>query len=78
LKNTFVDVLRYSIVKPSFSAASLHTEILFQLELNEEKKGREGILREWVVTSIHWINKRTTGRPEYQAKRAATICHAKS
>ncbi|PVH83395.1 hypothetical protein DL98DRAFT_413125, partial [Cadophora sp. DSE1049] len=56
LTNTRVDVLRDWISKPSFSAASLHTEILFRLKLKEAKKGREGIPLEWCVTPIHWIN----------------------
>jgi hypothetical protein len=56
LTNTLVDVLRDWINKPSFSAASLHTEILFRLKLKETRKGREGIPLEWCVTPIHWIN----------------------
>ncbi|KAH9220602.1 hypothetical protein DL95DRAFT_239801, partial [Leptodontidium sp. 2 PMI_412] len=56
LTNTLIDVLRDWINKPSFSAASLHTEILFRLKLKEAKKGREGIPLEWCVTPIHWIN----------------------
>jgi hypothetical protein len=42
--------------KPSFSAASLHTEILFRLKLKERKKGRGGMALEWCVTPVHWIN----------------------
>jgi WD40 repeat protein len=56
LTNALIDVLRDWINKPSFSAASLHTEILFRLKLKETKKGREGIPLEWCVTPIHWIN----------------------
>jgi hypothetical protein len=56
LTNTLIDVLRDWINKPSFSAASLHTEILFRLKLKETRKGREGIPLEWCVTPIHWIN----------------------
>jgi hypothetical protein len=56
MTNTLVDVLRDWINKPSFSAASLHTEILFRLKLKEKKKGREGVPLEWCVTPIHWIN----------------------
>jgi len=56
LTNTLIDVLRDWINKPSFSAASLHTEILFRLKLKEKKKGREGIPLEWCVTPVHWIN----------------------
>jgi len=58
LTNTLIDVLQDWINKPSFSAASLHTEILFRLKLKETKKGREGIPLEWCVTPIHWINTR--------------------
>ncbi|KAK0118179.1 hypothetical protein ONS95_012484 [Cadophora gregata] len=56
MTNTLVDVLRDWNNKPSFSAASLHTEILFRLKLKEAKKGREGVPLEWCVTPIHWIN----------------------
>ncbi|KAH8763365.1 hypothetical protein F5882DRAFT_304721, partial [Hyaloscypha sp. PMI_1271] len=56
MTNTLVDVLRDWINKLSFSAASLHTEILFRLKLKEKKKGREGVPLEWCVTPIHWIN----------------------
>lgn len=53
---TLVDVLRDWINKPSFSAASLHTEILFRLKLKEKKKRRDGVPLEWCMTPIHWIN----------------------
>jgi hypothetical protein len=43
MTKTLVDVLRDWINKPSFSAASLYTELLFRLKLKEKKKGREGI-----------------------------------
>jgi len=58
MTNTLVDVLRDWINKPSFSAAALHTEILFRLKLKENKKGREGIPLEWCVTPVHWVNTR--------------------
>jgi hypothetical protein len=58
LTNTLIDVLRDWINKPSFSVASLHTEILFRLKHKETKKGREGIPLEWCVTPIHWVNTR--------------------
>jgi hypothetical protein len=64
MTNTLVDVLRDWINKPSFSAASLHTEILFRLKLKEKKKGREGVPLEWCVTPIHWINARTARQSE--------------
>jgi hypothetical protein len=56
MTNTLIDVLRDWINKPSFSAASLHTEVLFRLKLKETKRGREGIPLEWCVTPVHWIN----------------------
>jgi hypothetical protein len=58
MTNTLIDVLRDWINKPSFSAASLHTEVLFRLKLKETKRGREGIPLEWCVTPVHWINAR--------------------
>jgi hypothetical protein len=51
--NTLIEVLDDWINKPSFSASCLHAEILFQLKLKENKKGREGIKLEWCVTPIH-------------------------
>ncbi|TVY59342.1 hypothetical protein LCER1_G000736 [Lachnellula cervina] len=56
MTNTLIDVLRDWIYKPSFSAACLHAEILVRLKLKETKRGREGILLEWCVTPVHWIN----------------------
>jgi hypothetical protein len=56
MTNTLIDVLHDWINKPFFSAASLHTELLFRLKLKEKKKGREGIPLEWCVTPVHWIN----------------------
>lgn len=56
MTNTLVDVLRDWINKPSFSVASLHTEVLFRLKLKGKRKDRNGILLEWCVTLIHWIN----------------------
>jgi hypothetical protein len=51
--NMLIDVLDDWINKPSFSASSLHTEILFQLKQKETRKGREGVKLEWCVTPIY-------------------------
>ncbi|CZR65522.1 uncharacterized protein PAC_15422 [Phialocephala subalpina] len=56
MTNALVDVLRDWINKTSFSAASLHTEVLFRLKLKGKRKDRNGVLLEWCVTPIHWIN----------------------
>lgn len=51
--NTLIEVLDDWVDKPPFSASCLHTEILFQLKIKENRKGREGIKLEWCVTPIH-------------------------
>jgi Caspase domain len=73
MTNTLVDVLHDWINKPSFSAASLHTEILFRLKLKEKRKGREGIPLEWCVTPVHWINTRDCKAPGIEICRRRTI-----
>jgi hypothetical protein len=51
--NTLIEVLDDWQHKSSFSASSLHAEILFQLKLKENRKGREGVKLEWCSTPIH-------------------------
>ncbi|PVH73436.1 hypothetical protein DL98DRAFT_51850 [Cadophora sp. DSE1049] len=51
--NTLINVLDDWIDKRSFSASCLHAEILSQLKLKENRKGREGTKLEWCVTPIH-------------------------
>jgi len=51
--NTLIDVLYDWIDRRSFSASCLHAEILSQLKLKENKRGREGKKLEWCVTPIH-------------------------
>jgi len=78
LTNTLVDVLRDWINKPSFSAASLHTEILFRLKLKETRKGREGIPLEWCVTPMDkYEGLQGIRNRDLQTKYIAiAICHA--
>ncbi|TVY17478.1 hypothetical protein LARI1_G004821 [Lachnellula arida] len=51
--NTLINVLEDWIDRRSFSASCLHAEILSELKLKENKKGREGKKLEWCVTPIH-------------------------
>lgn len=51
--NTLINVLDEWIDRRTFSASCLHAEILSQLKLKENKKGREGKKFEWCVTPIH-------------------------
>jgi CubicO group peptidase (beta-lactamase class C family) len=51
--NTLIDVLDGWINRRPFSASCLHAEILSQLKLKENKKGREGAKLEWCVTPIY-------------------------
>jgi hypothetical protein len=51
--NTLISILEEWVDRRSFSASCLHAEILSQLKLKENKKGREGKKLEWCVTPIH-------------------------
>ena len=51
--NALIDVLDDWINRRSFSVSCLHSEILSQLKLKENKKGREGRKLEWCVTPIY-------------------------
>jgi hypothetical protein len=51
--NTLIDVLHDWVDRRSFSASCLHAEILSQLKLKENKRGREGKKLEWCVTPIY-------------------------
>jgi len=54
--NTLIEVLEDWKSRPSFSVASLHTEILFQLKAKRPEKGRNGGPRmEWCRTPVHFI-----------------------
>ena len=54
--NTLIEVLEDWKTRPSFSAASLHTEILFQLKVKRPEKGRnDGPRMEWCRTPVHFV-----------------------
>lgn len=54
--NTLIEVLEDWKSRPSFSVASLHSEILFQLKAKRPEKGRNGGPRmEWCRTPVHFI-----------------------
>ncbi|CZR51720.1 uncharacterized protein PAC_01597 [Phialocephala subalpina] len=59
--NTLIEVLEDWSNKPSFSAAMLHTEVLFVLKQKRPEKGRDGRKWEWCSTPIHWVY---TGDPK--------------
>jgi hypothetical protein len=54
--NTLIEVLEDWASKPSFSAAQLHTEVLFVLKQKRPERGRDGRKLEWCTTPIHWVN----------------------
>jgi hypothetical protein len=59
--HTLIEVLEEWANKPSFSAAMLHTEVLFVLKQKRPEKGRDGRKWEWCSTPIHWVY---TGDPK--------------
>lgn len=54
--NTLIEVLEDWSNKPAFSAAQLHTEVLFVLKQKRPERGRDGRRLEWCTTPIHWAN----------------------
>ncbi|KAL2069283.1 hypothetical protein VTL71DRAFT_15621 [Oculimacula yallundae] len=59
--HTLIEVLEDWSSKPSFSAAMLHTEVLFVLKQKRPERGRDGRLLEWCATPVHWVY---TGDPK--------------
>lgn len=59
--NTLVEVLEEWAEKPCFSAAMLHTEVLFVLKQKRPERGRDGRKYEWCSTPIHLVY---TGNPK--------------
>jgi hypothetical protein len=59
--HTLIEVLEDWVSKPSFSAAMLHTEVLFVLKQKRPERGRDGRRLEWCSTPIHWVY---TGDPK--------------
>lgn len=70
--NTLIEVLVEWAVKPCFSAAMLHTEILFVLKQKRPERGRDGRRYEWCSTPIHLVY---TGNPK---SPGIEICSLKS
>jgi len=68
--NTLIEVLEDWKARPSFSAALLHTEMLFQLKRKRPEKGREGGPRmEWCSTPIHVVYTSDTKAPSIELSR---------
>ena len=59
--HTLIEVLEDWVDKPSFSAAMLHTEVLFVLKEKRPERGRDGRRLEWCATPIHSVY---TGNPK--------------
>jgi hypothetical protein len=59
--NTLIEVLEEWSEKPCFSAAMLHTEVLFVLKQKRPERGRDGRKYEWCSTPIHVVY---TGNPK--------------
>jgi len=59
--HTLIEVLEDWVDKPSFSAAMLHTEVLFVLKQKRPERGRDGRRLEWCSTPIHLVY---TGNPK--------------
>lgn len=53
--NTLIEVLEDWVHKPSFSAAMLHTEVLFVLKQKRPERGRDGRRLEWCSTPVHLV-----------------------
>lgn len=52
---TLIEVLEEWVDRPSFSAAMLHTEILFILKQKRPERGMDGRRWEWCSTPVHWV-----------------------
>ncbi|KAK0110351.1 hypothetical protein ONS96_001967 [Cadophora gregata f. sp. sojae] len=68
--NTLIEVLEEWSSKPSFSAAMLHTEVLFVLKQKRPERGRDGRLLEWCATPVHWVY---TGDPKARGIEIASL-----
>jgi hypothetical protein len=68
--NTLINVLGDWNAKPSFSVASLHTEILFQLKSKSLERGHSGGPRmEWCRTPVHFIYSSDSKTPSIELSR---------
>lgn len=70
--NTLIEVLVEWADRPCFSAAMLHTEVLFVLKQKRPERGRDGRKYEWCSTPIHLVY---TGNPKLPG---IEICSLKS
>lgn len=67
---TLIEVLEEWVDKPSFSAAMLHTEILFVLKQKRPERGMDGRRWESCSTPIHWV---CTGDPKAPGVEIASL-----
>ncbi|TVY22540.1 hypothetical protein LHYA1_G008860 [Lachnellula hyalina] len=73
--NTLIEVLEDWVNKLSFSAAMLHTEILFVLKQKRPERGRDGRRLEWCSTPIHLVY---TSNPKSPGVELCCLKSAKS
>ncbi|TVY53049.1 hypothetical protein LCER1_G007215, partial [Lachnellula cervina] len=73
--NTLIEVFEDWVNKPSFSAAMLHTEILFVLKQKRPERGRDGRRLEWCSTPIHLVY---TSNPKSPGVELCCLKSAKS
>ena len=71
--NTLIEVLEDWVRKPAFSAAMLHTEVLFVLKQKRPERGRDGRRLEWCATPVHWVN---TSNPKASGIEICSLRHA--
>lgn len=67
---TLIEVLEDWVDKPSFSAAMLHTEILFILKQMRPERGMDGRRWETCSTPVHWV---CTGDPKAPGIEIASL-----
>lgn len=67
---TLIEVLEEWVDKPSFSAAMLHTEILFILKQKPPERGMDGRRWETCSSPIHWV---CTGDPKAPGIEIASL-----
>jgi hypothetical protein len=68
--HTLIEVLEEWVDKPSFSAAMLHTEMLFVLKQKGPERGPDGRRWESCSTPIHWV---CTGNPKAPGIELASL-----
>lgn len=67
---TLIEVLEEWVDRPSFSAAMLHTEILFILKQKRPERGMDGRRWESCSTPVHWV---CTGDPKAAGIEIASL-----